>query len=75
MTVGPSAVVLGPNGNLRLDFQVTGVPVLVGLERSVSPTGPWAAVAATFATNSPGKFSFKQVPVSDAAGYLRVSVR
>lgn len=75
VTAGPSAVVLGPSGNLRLDFQVTGVPVVVGLERSVSPTGPWAAVAATLATNSPGKFSFKQIPVSDPAGYLRVSVR
>ena len=75
VTAGPSAIVLGPNGNLRVDFQVTGAPISIGLERATSPAGPWAAITATLATNSQGKLSFKQVPVSDAAGYLRVSVR
>ena len=76
MAVEAGTIVLGPNGNLRVDFTVTGgTPLLMSLQKANDPAGPYVALAATLATNSPGHFSFKQIAPSGASGYLRVEVQ
>ncbi|HTH47454.1 MAG TPA: hypothetical protein VMB21_08090 [Candidatus Limnocylindria bacterium] len=76
MTVEAGAIVLGPNGNLRVDFTVTGgTPVLLSLQKANDPTGPYSPLAATLTTNSPGHFSFKQIVPSGTSGYLRVEAQ
>ena len=75
VVIGPSGIVLGPNGNLRVDFKVTaGTPSSFALERADTPQGPWLSLSATLATNSPGNFSYKQIAPTGTAGFLRVRV-
>ena len=71
-----SSIVLGPNGNLRVDFTVTGGnATLLSLLKAADPAGPYLPLVATLATNSPGHFSFKQIAPSGGAGFLRVQAQ
>ncbi len=71
-----SAIVLGPNGNLRVDFTLTGAnATLLTLLKASDPAGPYLPLVATLATNSPGHFSFKQIAPSGGAGFLRVQAQ
>lgn len=69
-----AAPVVGPNGKLRLDFQVTGTPpASFVLERVTGLGTAWQAdSAAVLSTVSAGNYTFRTDPPAGTGAYYRV---
>jgi hypothetical protein len=73
-TVTVQGLLPGPNGQLRVDFDVTGTltgtPVLLS---APALNAPYVATAAHLITNSPTSFSFQYMPTGDRS-FLRIQI-
>lgn len=73
-TVTVNGLVSGPNGQLRVDFVVTGTLTGTPVLLSAPALGaPYVVTAAKLLTNTPTSFSFQYTPTADR-GFLKVQI-